>query len=237
MNDPATPSRTPAWLAPVLCVVLLAGLGAVNLGFPTAGDAAPYHDAVRATLDAAPTSFGRWASRPVELPPSAVEMLRPNATRSRSFYHADDGRRAELLVVQCRDARDLAGHWPPNCFKATGYTLLDARRRDFDVHDPDDPGRPTQLPGVEYLFETTTAHGTLRIAVANFMILPGVGYVPDMDGVRTAGADPRRRHLGAAQVQVVTDAELTPAARDAVFSELMRPHLPAVRAIADADTR
>ncbi|MEM9420221.1 MAG: hypothetical protein AAGA25_14375, partial [Planctomycetota bacterium] len=66
---------------------------------------------------------------------------------------------------------------------------------------------------------------------------PGTGMVPDMARVRDAGADPQRRSLGAAQVQVVTDGSYTQAERDAIFAELLTPHWPLIHAIADDQTR
>ncbi|MEM8737137.1 MAG: hypothetical protein AAGG38_01485 [Planctomycetota bacterium] len=261
-----TPARTPRWLtlhsiaAPLCAGLILLGLGAINHGFPTAEDAEPYHAEVLDAVDRTPLDFGPWAGLPVDLPKSAVELLRPNAWLSRSYVDPTARRRAEFLIVQCKDARDLSGHWPPNCYKANGYTAVGVQRRVWTLPAPGTapgttpgitpgitletaPGTTTEtapgntagpltISGVEYEFEIDTTEQQSRVVVANFMILPGVGFVPDMAGVREAGADPRRRALGAAQVQVVTDAAYSPAKRDAIFAEMIAAHLPAIHAIA-----
>lgn len=228
------------FIAPAIAGVLLLAMGVGNAGFPTAEDAEPYHSRIMALTDDSPKTFGPWDSRPVEIPKSAVELLRPNAMLSRTFFDATNQRRAEFLIVQCKDARDLSGHWPPNCYKANGYIQADVQPRAWTVGA--DAGSTSDavalaIPGVEYTFEIETAGDSSRLVVANFMILPGVGYVQDMASVRDAGADPRRRSLGAAQVQVVTDASYTPSQRDAIFRELIGPHLPLIRSIADAESR
>lgn len=239
-------------IAPALAAILLLAMGVGNAGFPTAEDAEPYHTRIMALTDDSPKQFGPWDSKPVDIPKSAVELLRPNAMLSRTFYDATNRRRAEFLIVQCKDARDLSGHWPPNCYKANGYTQADVQQRTWTVA-PNTTAKPNTepveisggstenipgaIPGVEYTFAIETAGQSSRLVVANFMILPGVGYVQDMASVRDAGADPRRRSLGAAQVQVVTDASYTQAQRDDIFRELIGPHLPLIRAIADAETR
>lgn len=231
----ANPSTQPRWirlLAPALASALLVGMGVANAGFPTAQDAEPYHTQIMAMSLDTPTTFGPWESRPIEVPPSAVELLRPNAMLSRQFRDPGQRRHASILIVQCKDARDLSGHWPPNCYKASGYTQTNIESRTWS---PLAEGEG-EIPGVEYTFDMEMANGPSRLVVANFLIVPGVGLVPNMASVRDAGADPQRRSLGAAQVQVVTDGSYTRAERDAIFAELLEPHWPLIAAITDADT-
>ena len=221
-----TPARTTwlTWSAPTLAGLLLLGMTAVNFSFPTADDAQPYHARILELTAQAPASFGSWTSHPVEIPPSAVELLRPNAILSRQFRNAADRVDASLLIVQCMDARDLSGHWPPNCYKANGYTAVSAQPVTWSIDG-------TDFPGIDYTFEIDTAGKRSRIVVSNFMILPGIGYVRDMHDVREAGADHRRRYFGAAQLQVVTDAGLGDDQRRHVVHQLITPHLPLIRGI------
>ncbi|MEL7088177.1 MAG: exosortase-associated EpsI family protein, partial [Planctomycetota bacterium] len=174
----------------------------------------------------APAEFGPWDSRAIELPPSAIQLLKPNAILSRRFFDAAAQRTGDFLIVQCKDARSLSGHWPPNCYKATGYTQTDQRDRTWQVDG-------LSFPGIEYTFAIDTVGRRSELVVANFMILPGVGFAADMDSVREAGSSHLRRHFGAAQVQVVSDAAYPRDQRDAVFVEIVRAHLPLIRAIAD----
>lgn len=226
----------PKWIrlvAPALASALLVAMGVANAGFPTAEDAEPYHARIMTMSLEAPTAFDGWASRPIDVPPSAVELLRPNAMLSRQFRDPATLRHASILVVQCKDARDLSGHWPPNCYKASGYTQTHVEPRTW----PALADGTSDIAGVEYTFDMETADGPQRLVVANFLIVPGVGPVPDMASVRNAGADPQRRSLGAAQVQVVTDGSFDRAQRDAIFAELLEPHWPLIDAITDPETR
>lgn len=226
MNQIPTKTSWIMFAGPALAALLLLGMGFQSLTFPSAADAEPYHTAVLQAQRAAPAEFGTWDSQAIELPPSAIQLLKPNAILSRSFFDTGHQRNGDLLVVQCKDARSLSGHWPPNCYKATGYTQTDQQDRVWTVD-----GRT--IPGVEYTFEIDTAGRQSRLVVANFMILPGTGFVPDMASVREAGASHLRRHFGAAQVQVVTDASYPKEVRDHVFADLVRAHLPLLEKIAD----
>ena len=236
---PTTPTPTPtakptspalAKSALIASAALLLTAGLINHRFPTAADAAPYHDHILTLAAQAPRSFGPWTSTSNEIPPSAIELLRPNATLSRSFIDTttdpSNPRHAEFLLVQCRDARDLAGHWPPNCYASSGYTETQRTPTTWSV-----PGLPS-IHGITYQFERTGLDGTLRLIVDNFLILPGLGFVPDMAAVRTAGDDPRRRNFGAAQVQIITRLGTPPAERQALFKELLTPHTDLLNTIA-----
>ncbi|MEM1446754.1 MAG: exosortase-associated EpsI family protein [Planctomycetota bacterium] len=226
---PPASSRWLRLVAPALASALLVGMAVANAGFPTAEDAEPYHARIMGLSLETPTTFGPWESRPIPVPTSAVELLRPNAMLSRQFRDTTDRRHASILIVQCKDARGLSGHWPPNCYKASGYTQTHVEPRQWPGLDPQAP----PIPGVEYTFDIETEDGPERLVVANFLIVPGVGLVPDMASVRDAGADPQRRSLGAAQVQVVTDGSFNRAERDAIFAELLEPHAPLINAILD----
>ncbi len=233
----------PRWIrliVPALASAMLVAMGVANAGFPTAADAEPYHTRILAMSHETPTSFGDWQSRPIDVPPSAIELLRPNAMLSRQFREPIQRRMASILIVQCKDARDLSGHWPPNCYKATGYTMTHAEPRTWPalIGKADAAGVMAQdIAGIEYTFDMETSQGASRLVVANFLIIPAVGFVPDMASVREAGADPQRRSLGAAQVQVVTDGSYSRAERDAIFAELLGPHAALIGAIADEKTR
>jgi hypothetical protein len=52
------------------------------------------------------------------------------------------------------------------------------------------------------------------VVIDNFMVLPDGTTCRDMDGLHAAASAPRQRYLGAAQVQVLTDASLSDGQRD-----------------------
>lgn len=228
MSDPTPPNpkrSAVALLAPALSLLLLVGMALSHLRLPTPGDAEPYHTAIRAATLEPATAFDGWQSVPIELPEAARELLKLNASVCRSFLHADRNLAGEFLLVQCKDARDLSGHWPPNCYKANGYTQQSAEPVVWQLD-----GR--RIEGMRYHFVRSTATGYSGIVVDNFMILPGVGYVPDMHSVREAGADYTRRYLGAAQVQVVTSDLIDDGQRQTVFDELVGHYLPLIEKVA-----
>ncbi len=211
-------------VAAALAMLVAAGLWTQS--YPTAASATDYHDRVLKLAGDAPKHFGPWTGTPNDIPASAVELLRPNATVSRNFVDQAGGRSGQFLVIQCRDARDLAGHWPPNCYPSSGYTETGRTLTQWQA-----PGLPP-ISGMNYRFERASIHGTLTLVVDNFLILPGTGFVPNMAAVRQAGDDPQRRHFGAAQVQVVTRAGLTEDQRQAIFAEVLAPHAELLNTIA-----
>ena len=228
---------------PLLAAAVLLGFGLHQLRYPTPASAAPYHARVLQLAGDAPKQFGPWQSQDNDIPPSAIELLRPNATVSRRFIDEAGRRSGQFLIVQCRDARDLGGHWPPNCYKSSGYTETGREAVAWTVPGvSDDAGTasgtagPGTINGVTYRFERESLNGRLTLVVDNFLILPGVGFVPDMAAVRGAGEDPRRRHFGAAQVQVVTPDGLSSEQKTAVFNELIAAHAELLNAIAAPPT-
>ena len=244
MNEghvPGTPRRKPRPSSPLTttprggllggvavaaAAALLVTGGLIFQGYPTAASAEGYHERVLTLARAAPKTFGPWTGTANEIPPSAVELLRPNATVSRNFVDAADGLSGQFLIVQCRDARDLAGHWPPNCYPSSGFTETGRTPTTWNV-----PGLDP-IHGTTYRFERASLNGTLAMVVDNFLVLPGVGFVPDMAAVRAAGDDPTRRNFGAAQVQIVTQTGLTTEQRHAVFDQILAPHAELLNTIA-----
>ena len=246
---------------PAVALVLIFGVWLYQSTYesPAAYDA--YHARCRAAVGAIPTSVGQWMGREVPLPQPAQDLLDPNALRNIRFTDYSPAglllpdRRVSVMIVQCKLANDMLGHYPPRCYPAHGATLLSAEPRLWTLAD--DAGK-LLVSGTEYTFaepdfdadagragDATLAFGPpagdglaagRRRVVMNFLIVPGKGIVQDMDGVSEAAEDYRERHRGAAQVQVVFDpaAALPDAAeREAIFVELLRPALPALRTLMD----
>ncbi len=223
------------FLAPAVTLALLAGMGmetASTRAVPA--DAEAYHAAAREAVDSIPTRIGSWSGRREDVPPEAIALLKPNAARCWKFVDNDtvDPRRAQrwasLLVEQCKDARDMSGHWPPNCYVNAGQEMTDAkvRRRAVDGID---------MPFTEYHFNQQTATASTTTAVYDFLIVPGRGpgrgILAGMDGLRRAAGDYNQRFYGAAQFQVVMDGELSQPERDQIFQTLMTACAPAIRTL------
>ena len=169
-----------------------------------------YHAAVRAiAADEIPYNIGPWLGRDTEVPSGAVALLQPNVMVARLYRNISTGQQLTFLLVQCRDARHLLGHYPPVCYPAHGMRPRGAREVDWATEDGQ------VVTGMRYEYESTRADRDAAIVVDNFMVLPDGTISRDMDGVHRTAQDPARKLLGAAQVQVVTGkADLTDAERD-----------------------
>jgi hypothetical protein len=188
-----------------------------------------YHRHVRAAVEAIPFRAGDWVSQDTPVLPAAQELLRPNVILSRRYQNFTSGLEASFLLVQCTDARDLLGHYPPVCYKANGYELLDAEPATYDHNS-------LHLEGKLYTFSSANLASHDQIKVFDFMILPNGLTAPDMAGVNAIARDRHIRHFGAAQVQVVTDAAMSDREREAVTRALLESARPAINAIREGVT-
>ena len=204
----------------VLCAaVCCTAATAVSLSLPRAADAEPYHAAAREAAAGMPLTFDSYEGRDVALPEEAVTLLRPNVMFSRRYVSHRPPRAASLLVVQVRDARDLLGHWPPNCYPSNGFTLEAPESRQWRVAGE-------SLPGLRFRMHKTVDGRRAEQVVDFFMVLPDGRIVREMDTVTDAAARHDWRFYGAAQVQVLTSGAMSDAERDAVFRDLVSAHQP-----------
>jgi hypothetical protein len=79
-------------------------------------------------------------------------------------------------------------------------------------------GIPISGMQYEFLREVLPA---ARQCVYDFFVVPGKGVVADMAGVRKSAGDYQRRWYGAAQFQVVMNADYPPEVRDQIFREII----------------
>lgn len=211
-------------MAPFAAMALLGliALGALNR--PAAKDAAPYHDRIREAATGMPQHVGDWKGRESELPRSASHLLKPNVLRSRKFHNHTTGRRATFILVQCRDARDMTGHFPPRCYPANGWRLELKQSKEWQIGT-------LKIPGTEYIYTLRGIEGTTRKAIANFMILPNGRFAANMKALNEAAEDHSRHHYGAGQIQLVMDAHISEDDRHATFVELVGAHMDLIEVI------
>src|ERR1700691_3902298 len=81
-------------------------------------------NAVGAFPDVIDTNNGSWTRKDTERRTPAIQLLRPNAILSREYRNDRRKQVVEFLIVDCSDARDLQGHYPPNCYPAQGESEL-----------------------------------------------------------------------------------------------------------------
>ncbi len=178
----------------------MAVVGAMAAEFssrPAAADAVPFHLAAAEVIRDAPTKFGDWEGTDVPVPTSAQALLKPNAILSRSYLNKTTNEQASVVVVQCRDTRDMAGHYPPVCYPGQGWTES-ADRKVLQISID-----TRVIAATRYQFKRSGFDAERELVVYNFFALPGRGLPIDMDAIRRGAADYAGRPFGAAQFQVV----------------------------------
>lgn len=222
------------FVAPAACAALLIGMVAESSSRVTPTDAAAYHKRAKTAVESIPMHIGTWSARQEPVPREALTILRPNVIACWKYVDNDTtnprcyDRWASLLVDQCKEARDMSGHYPPNCYRNSGQELIYQEPRDWQVNG-------MTIKGMEYHFRQTTATASTRTAVYNFLIVPspiaGKGMYRDISGVDKAAEDYQQRFFGAAQFQLVMDADLSQPERDEIFTTLMQPCVPVIKTL------
>ena len=183
-------------IAPVVSLALLAGVGAELLHRPQAADAEAYHQQVRLAVAMIPMHIGAWVATNLPVPREAQGLLHPNALLHRSYYNAQTGQRVALLLVQCRNARDMVGHYPPVCYPNQGWTCATSKHVEVRAG-------ALRLPVVEYEFHMDQfGDRATHLWVYNVMALPDSTLVPTIEQVNRAAADYTQHFFGAAQTAV-----------------------------------
>lgn len=180
-----------------------------------------YHEQIRQAVAELPYRVGDWIGVDVPVPTSAQKLLRPNAIFSRTYRDTRSGEEVSVVLVHCRDTRDMVGHFPPVCYPAHGWTDQ-TDRKDWSIDSK------TRV----YAFERKSGEESQGIVVWSFFELPGVGRVADMDALRRLDESRARKTLGAAQVQILFDSEVSPSDQKAAvtrFEAVLQPVLDRVR--------
>lgn len=218
--------------SPVLCLLVLGGLIGVSWSRPQPEDAEPYHQRIRSYEQFYPvTRVANWTSDAVPVPAQAQALLKPNVVISRKFRNTHDGRFVNFLLVQCRDGRDMAGHFPKNCYPGNGWKLKEEQARTWHIEGD-------AITGMEYEFTISNVMNTQnRLMVYNFFIMGDGRYLPDMVVFNRASQSYATRYLGGSQVQMVFWGEWTQQDRDEVFEELLTPYMPLIRVIKNSEEK
>ena len=210
----------PRYIPAFLTVALLLGLTAETLSRPRPGDAEPYHARVLAAANAMATPDG-WTFKDLKIPDAAVQLLKPNSRVCRQYFTPT--RSFQFLLIQCRDARDMGGHYPPICYPASGWVAVQnekgkplARHMTWTINN-------RVIVGMEYEFTGNTDGQTITRTVDNLLILPRGRecYVQQMDEIRAAAADYLRQFYGAAQIQLIFDGAVPETERRQIFTQLI----------------
>lgn len=208
-----------------LCFLILLGIGLLRSNPANTQRIDMYHSEVQRVIDSIPAEVNGWVGQEVPLPQSATSLLRPNAIMARQYVHSESGLQGTLLIVQCRDARDMAGHFPPQCYPANGWLVVD------ESADP-----LVKVSGHElrrYAFHRVAGRAERDIFVYNLFALPTDELTVSMTDVRRLSADYENRQLGAAQIQIVIDGMTAAEDHDWILEELYSIVMPAIEAVRD----
>jgi len=225
----AGPPRFP-WLAGAIAAAMLVGVTVHGHSFPSGRNAEPYHAAVRDAAMQLPRRIGPWVGRDTEMPEAAIALLRPNVMLSRRYQHERTGRSFELLLVQCADARDMEGHFPPVCYPAFGWNQAEADPQVFQIDG-------LSVAAMEYKFMRQTSGGRRYGAwVNNIILLPQGRFATTMSEIRRLAGTYSDRFFGAAQVQLIFDDRWTQSQRRQVTEQVLTPLRPLMELILSGST-
>lgn len=218
------------WLAPALCVVILAGLQLEKWFLREArADATEYHRAVAEAAEGFPVQIGPWTRvRAIPMPQAAISLLRPNALKAYLYKHTESGAEARLMVAQCKAIGDIRGHYPPVCYPGNGWSAHESELRKATYQG-------ARIDATAYRFTRDSQASFAEIVVYNVFVLPTGEILSGRSGVGSAAGSRRFRDFGAAQVQVVLTGQTPPEARDQAFEELLNGVHGLVRVIRDGE--
>ncbi|QDU70972.1 exosortase-associated EpsI family protein [Mucisphaera calidilacus] len=216
------------WLAPSLLTLVLIGTwDLIQQGYAKPADAEPYHERVAEAVNQLPASFDGWKSETIEAQREAVQLLKPNVILSRRYHHEDHDVPVNLLLVHCKQARDMVGHYPPICYPSGGWTerVENRRRIVFEIGG-------WSIPVMEYHFFQSLPGSSVDVYVINTLLLPDGQIDPSMDVIRDLESDFRKRFFGSGQLQILIRGEPDPGYREDLayrFVELSLPVIETVR--------
>jgi len=209
-------------VAPLVALAMVFALMLQVRTYAAQDDSGPFHAHVRQLVDRIPIRIGDWEGTDGKIPAAAGKILKPNAQFCRHYRNKTTGRQVTMLLIHCRDSRDMTGHYPPVCYPAHGWTTL---------------GKPqqttmrlwgTEVPLAAYGFGRAEFDHYIRCTIYNFFVLPKGGLVTSMPQVASASADYRTRPYGAAQIQVIFDFDTPESEQTEALGELLAPFGPVI---------
>jgi len=194
-----------ALAAPVATAAILISImafGGLNLVQPAWAE--EYHADVREAVNAIPQQIGDWiGTDDPEVTPAQQRILKPNIIVQRTYRQPGSNDYLRLLVVHCKDSRDMNGHYPRICYPNTGWSLNSAEPMSIRMGS-------TAIPATHYSFSSTRDARDDEMYNINFFVLParGTNLAPNMDALERSARSVTHAGLGAAQVQIMSNQPL-----------------------------
>ena len=208
--------------APLATLLLLAGMSTADKLRIDPHEADAFHARAAEAIARMPISFGPrgegWikSGKDIPLAADAAGLLKPNAYLHRLYMSLAGRRSAELLLVQCRDTRDMQGHYPPICYPSGGCSITKGKSQTWKAG-------PLEIPGTEYVV-TWPGPDNMSRTIRNFFVLPNGKMVRDMESVGAAAKDYQELVFGVTQIQILFEASVGEVERDRIFAELIGPN-------------
>lgn len=222
--------RGPSRFAPLVAAAMLAGLLGWNLvERSTAGGVDLYLASSRKEIEGVPWNIGPYIGTETQVAPAVVKLLNPNTLLQRRYVVPETGEWFSLLIVQCTRAKDLDGHYPPNCYPRAGW-IPEQDAAEIVVH-----AGAIAIPALRYRFRHEGGIIPERMDILSFFIVP-VGqsrFGGDMDLVNMLSRSPATDKLGAAQVQILTPAAMPEETRRSIWDQTLEEITPVLTTIAE----
>ena len=172
----------------------------------------PYREAtIRVALDRFPDQLGpggRWvAVREVPVPTNQSRMLGLVGYVSRQYQRLGVAPplRANIFVAHAKDARSMAGHHPPNCYPASGWTMSTDSQEDLLCTGPDGIGLPCRI----YKFHLGMEEEN-PLWVGNGFLMPDLGPARTLEETKPISGRAQTSRLGLLQYQILIQGSVSP---------------------------
>ena len=217
-------------LAPLLSAVLLCGLLGVRIWeySPTVG-VTEYMARVGAKIDEIPVRIGNYIGVDSEVTPGVIDLLQPNRILQRRYRDPETGESFSLVFVHCGIAKDMTGHYPPNCYPRAGW--VEAAAKDtvsLEVQE-------ITIPASRYHFQIERGGIPSTVDILSFFAVPAgpQHFGPDIRLVDKASRSPAASRLGAGQVQILTPQEMSEERRTEIWHAVLEALYPSLREITE----
>ena len=218
------------YFAPILAAVMLVVLLVQHMiERDTAGGVDVYMARAAAQIEDVPLDIGPFKGRETTVAPAAVELLQPNRILQRQYTVLETGEWFSLLIVHCKIAKDMYGHYPPNCYPRSGWEQAwDPVKLVLKAGD-------MTIPAKRYRFTREDSIVAEQMDILSFFVLPSgqVRFGSDMDLVDMSSRLPWTDKLGAAQVQILTPAEMSDQRRREIWDMVLDAIAPVLHTIAE----
>lgn len=205
-------------------LALLGGMAAQRAAWPSATEAQHHHQRVADAIDAVPEQIDQWRGEQSTPPQPAVRMLRPNRILSRVYTRPGSNQAVQLLIVHCRDVRDMIAYHPPVRYPARGWTQTRDQPKQYNAGG-------VSIPATTYGFEQSLPTLARSVAISTVLIRPDGTFHRTMADMRRMPEDNRLHLYGAGQVQLIFRDPVSEPQRRRIVERFLRACLPVFEAM------